>query len=493
MLILHNAKFYIDGSYENDILAIGIEAGKIVALYTQLPHDFSWRESKDLKGAFVYPGFIDTHTHSFEGGLYRGGVDLSHHKSISAVLDAIADAVKELGKDEMLFTWRFDENNIAERRFPSVKELDGVCPSHRMILRRVDGHSCVVNSFARNQIGALSAREEILRGADNDIAGHWFHGNCSKDTILKAYHNAAEAALKGGFTTIHTMIGDANNSITHYPLIAKHVQDFAVEYVLYPQSFNLNAALDAGATRIGGCILADGSIGSMSAALSFPYERTACRGVLYHDDNFWRDFITQAHRHKLQVAIHCIGDAAIRQINNIFYQLANDDYADLRHQLIHCEITPDDLIHQIKASQAVPVMQPAFDLLWGGDNGFYCEKLGVERSRMMNRLGTMNRLGIRLTGSSDWYVTELDIPMSIHAAINHKNPSERLSPADAISIYTKNAAWLSHDETRLGSIQPGFQADLTIADTDFTKAFDHHHCNIIGVIKKGLTVYETSV
>ncbi|MDZ4181517.1 MAG: amidohydrolase family protein, partial [Candidatus Cloacimonadaceae bacterium] len=360
----------------------------------------------------------------------------------------------------------------------------------RMILRRVDGHSCMVNSFARKQIGALVTSDEILRGADNDIAGHWFHGNCSPETILKAYHSAAEAALKGGFSTIHTMIGDADMSITHYPLIAKHLSDFPVEYVLYPQSFNLKAALDAGATRIGGCILADGSIGSMTAALSEPYHGSGNHGRLYHPEHYWRDFITQAHRHKLQVAIHCIGDAAIRQINNVYFQLANDEYADLRHQLIHCEITPDDLILQIKAAQAVPVMQPAFDLLWGGDDGFYSQKLGKARSRIMNRFGTMKRHGIRLTGSSDWYVTELDIAMSLHAAIHHHNPDERLQAADAIGIYSQNAAWLSHDEMRLGSIKQGFQADLTITDTDFTQAFDPTQSKILSVIKQGKTVYE---
>lgn len=491
MLILHNARFCISGSFANDIQAIGIEHGKITALFRQLPHDLNLRESKDLGGAFVYPGFIDTHTHSFEGGLYRSGVDLSTHSTLSGVLDAIADAVKKLDSDDMLLAWRFDENQIRERRFPTLQELDAVCPKHRMILRRVDGHSCMVNSFARKQISALNTTEEILRGADNDIAGHWFHGNCNKDTILKAYHNAAEAALKGGFSTIHTMIGDADMSITHYPLLAKHLNDFPVEYVIYPQSFNIQAALDSGATRIGGCILADGSIGSMTAALSEPYLGSQNRGRIYHDEHFWRNFIIQAHRHKLQVAIHCIGDAAIRQINNIYYQLANDAYADLRHQLIHCEITPDDLILQIKASQAVPVMQPAFDMLWGGDDGFYSQKLGKERSRIMNRFGTMKRHGIRLTGSSDWYVTELDIAMSLSAAINHQNPSERLKPADAMGIYTENAAWLSHDEKRLGAIEQGFQADLTITDTDFTKDYDWHQSRILSVIKKGISVYES--
>ncbi len=107
-------------------------------------------------------------------------------------------------------------------------------------------------------------------------------------------------------------------------------------------------------------------------------------------------------------------------------------------------------------------MQPNFDLLWGGENGFYAQKLGIKRSQIMNRFATILKAGITITGGSDWYVTPLNAMQSINAAINHHNPQERLTLAQAIDIYTKNAAWLNFEENITGQIKTGFQADLSI-------------------------------
>ena len=55
----------------------------------------------------------------------------------------------------MIFAFKFDENQIKEKRFPKINELDKVFPNLPVLLRRVDGHSCVINSYAKNIIGKL--------------------------------------------------------------------------------------------------------------------------------------------------------------------------------------------------------------------------------------------------------------------------------------------------------------------------------------------------
>ncbi|MFW5628966.1 MAG: amidohydrolase [Candidatus Cloacimonadaceae bacterium] len=462
MKIYHNAKWWIDGKIDPEIVAIGMKDGKIAELLRKLPQG-KFR-GVDLGGNYVFPGFIDTHTHSFEGGLYSMMIDLSPAGSISDVLELINEYSPNKGR--YIFAWNFDESLIKEKRFPTRRELDKVLPDKSLVLRRIDGHSCIVNSFALNNIrdsGMLhDAQDEVLRGYDNDLAVHWFHKSLDQDIIVEAYHAAAQIALKGGFTGIHTMIGDADMSITHYELIRDRLSDFAVRYTIYPQSFNIDAALDAGATRVGGCILADGSIGSKTAALSYTYAGSGDRGILYQTDDFWKAFITRAHQNDLQVAVHCIGDLAIKQINDVYLDLEQTDSRDLRHQLIHCEITPDSLVDEIAKSKAAAVMQPSFDLLWGGEEGFYARTLGKDNTFEMNRFASLLKQGVKVTGSSDWYITELDIVMSLQALLNHTNPDERLGLKDAIAIYTENAAWLSHDEDSLGMIEKGFVADFSV-------------------------------
>lgn len=486
MKILHNARFYLDGGFKNLAQALIVERGRIKDILFYRPKQ-SDAEMIDLGSGFAYPGFIDAHTHSFSGGLYADGVDLSLCRSVNEVLELLAEANQS--KREYIFAWRLDENRLKERRFPTQKELDAACPDANLLLRRVDGHSCLLNTRARKLIPSLRSADEVLKGQDNDLAVNWLHDNCDDETILKAYHTAAGIALKGGFTGIHTMIGDAKMSIQHYKLVQEHLSDFPVEFYLYPQSFNIKAALEVGAKRIGGCILADGSIGSFTAALSTPYKGTNTTGKLYRRQAFWNKFIFEASCYGLQVGVHCIGDRAIEQISNAYIFAKKAGKKDLRHQLIHCELVPGRLIDLIQRSGAVAVMQPNFDLLWGYKGGLYEQRLGKQRRNMMNRFRFLRMYKIRVCGSSDWYVTELDIALSIHAAIWHNNRYERLKPAEAIRIYTENNAWLNHDENRLGAIKPGFQADLSVLNTDLTDEFEPEDCRTLSIVRKGVRVY----
>ena len=486
MIVLKNARFNLSNGFDNPIRALVVDQGKIAALLPErapLPADC---EILDLRGAYVYPGFIDAHTHSFSGGLYRAGIDLSAFACLDDVLDALREADQETGGT--IFAWRFDERSLREGRFPTQAELDSACRKRKLLLRRVDGHSCMLNSLARQSFPSLQ-EGPVLTGTDNDRAVNHLQDSCASEDILAAYHTAAEQALKGGFTRVHTMIGDAEESNQHYSLIRDHLADFRLDFELYPQSFNIADALQLGAKRVGGCILADGSLGSHTAALTQSYADSPTQGILYRSDSFWQNFIGRAHAAGLQICVHCIGDAAIRQINNAYATLPRNEVQALRHQLIHCELTPDPLLDDIAASGAVPVMQPAFDLLWGGDSGLYEQRLGGQRLRQMNRFGSFTRAGVRVCGSSDWYVTELNIALSLHALINHHNPAERLSPAEAIRIYTENNAWLARAEDRYGLIEPGFEADLSVMDTDFTQPFNYVHARTLRVIRRGETVY----
>lgn len=485
---LYNAHFYNNAKFNPNLTGLLIDRDRIVKLcFKQDKISPDW-EMINLDGAYVYPGFIDSHTHSFSGGIYLSGIDLSECNSIAKVLEYISNALKD--KQQCIFAWRFDEEKIAEKRFPTMKELDSVCPDRPLLLRRIDGHSCILNSRARAMISGIKSSAELLFAEDNDLAVNWLQDNLSEEEIIEAYKIAANTALKGGFTTVHTMIGDAQMSNQHFKLICDHLNDFPISFELYPQSFNIKDALELGAKRIGGCILADGSIGSHTAAMTIPYRDKDTKGILYHNDDFWRNFVSQAHKNHLQVAVHCIGDAAIHQINSAFATQDKEEVKELRDELIHCEVTPDSLIQEIAASGAVAVMQPAFDLLWGGNSGLYSERLG-ERYKIMNRFRTLSQNNITVCGSSDWYVTEMNIAMSLYALIHHHNPEERITPKEAIKIYTENNSWLNHNEESLGLIEEGYIADLSVMDTDFTNSFDWDKVQTLFIMKKGNIVYES--
>lgn len=465
--------------------AMSVENGRIVELFNQKP-DIDG-DYVDLKGSWVLPGFIDTHTHCVSGGIYSMGVSLESCEDLCELKERLKAGNK---LDNMIFAWHLDENELLEKRFPTAKEVDELFPETAVLIRRVDGHSCVINSYAAKQIEAVQPLDSnfngYFRGSINDKIVNWFHRNLSENSILKAYEKAAWHAVKYGHTTVHTMVGNGHDSIEHFELLKQNMDRFPIEFILYAQCFNLEEAISAKADRIGGCILADGSFGSHTAALNEPYhDQPDEYGRLYHDDEFWEKFITSAHKNDLQVAVHCIGDRAISQILKFYKKAQLDSPKDLRHILIHNELTSDDMISDMAEAKVTAAMQPMFDRLWAGKDGLYERVLGKERTRSTNRLRSITDAGVIIGGGSDWYVTEMDALAEINAAVNIHNPAERLTPFEAIKLYTSNAAFLSHDEHRIGKLLPGMQADMVVLNENPLAAENIADIRIERVFKLG--------
>jgi predicted amidohydrolase YtcJ len=138
---------------------------------------------------------------------------------------------------------------------------------------------------------------------------------------------------------------------------------------------------------------------------------------------------------------------------------------DPRHRLEHFELATDDQIKRARDLGVVASVQPSFELYWGGPSGMYASRLG-ERWRKTNRLRTMLDAGLCLAGGSDSNVTPAQPLLGMHAAVNHPNEDERISPEQALRLMTIDAAHAAFNERRQGSIAAGKQADFTVLDRD---------------------------
>ena len=483
-----NCKIYsMDG---NKIYhAMQIENDKIVGLSKENYQKKYWHNI-DLNGKYILPGFIDTHTHSFEGGLYSLGADLSDVESISELLEVIRFS-KPIGG--MLFAFHFDENKIKEKRFPTITELNKVAPDLPLLLRKVDGHSCTINSSAKKLIFGENdksiTKSEIFYKEMNDHIAHFFHKKINLEGIEQAYHNTAKIGIENGLTTIHTMIGDANKDPLHFKWMQENLDKFELEYILYPQILDVDKAIELGANRVGGCILADGSFGSHTAGLFNSYsDRKNNNGNLYQSNEFWIDFVRKAHNNNLQVGVHAIGDAAIEQILTAYELAQKENPKDLRHEIIHCELTSDEQIERMAKAKVSAVMQPMFDRLWGGEENLYNRVLGKERTKRTTRLNSIKSAGILLTGGSDFYITDLNPIKGIDAAERIHNSNESLNREDAIKMYTINAAKLSNDQNRIGSLKIDKQADFIVTENDPMTIKSFLNLNIKNVYKRGFKI-----
>jgi len=149
MKLFYNAQFHTLREEDDIIFALLVDDKEYIKeTYTQIPK-IDNVEKIDLNNSFVYPGFIDTHTHSFEGGLYSLSANLENAVNLDQVFEILSQTKPVSGK---IFAFHFDENNVREKRFPIIAELDKIFPDTPLILRRVDGHSCVINSKAAKMI-----------------------------------------------------------------------------------------------------------------------------------------------------------------------------------------------------------------------------------------------------------------------------------------------------------------------------------------------------
>jgi hypothetical protein len=107
-------------------------------------------------------------------------------------------------------------------------------------------------------------------------------------------------------------------------------------------------------------------------------------------------------------------------------------------------------------------MQPAYEYFWGGEGRMYDVRLGPDRRKRTNPLKTLLNKGLTIAGGSDSDVTPMDPLLGIHGAVNHPNPEERISPYEALKMFTINGAKGVFQEDIKGSIEVNKYADLVL-------------------------------
>src|SRR5215211_6815261 len=159
--------------------AVAVHDGRIVAVgrTTDLLARFADAERRDLRGATMLPGLIDSHLHLLTLGLNSFAVDLSRSASIEDVVAALGDRIAGTPSSEwVVSSTRWHESQLREGRFPTRSELDAVAPSHPVLLRR-GGHNVVANSAALAAAGIDHGTPDppggtYVRDANGALTGH---------------------------------------------------------------------------------------------------------------------------------------------------------------------------------------------------------------------------------------------------------------------------------------------------------------------------------
>ena len=228
-------------------------------------------------------------------------------------------------------------------------------------------------------------------------------------------------------------------------------------------------------------------------------------GIAVNDDVVILDTVRRANGAGLACAVHAIGDRANRDILDIYERVQAElaetgraPWRPLRNRIEHAQILHPDDVARLGRLGIVASMQPIHAT---SDMDIAEQHLG-KRCRTAYAWRSILEGGAVLALGSDCPVEVIDPLAGIHAAVTRRRadgspgaegwyPEQRLTVEEAVRGYTWGPAYAAGMEDRLGSLEPGKLADITILDRDLwdIDPMEILNANVLGTIVGGTFGY----
>lgn len=510
-LILTGGRIWTENPSEPEGEAIAISGGRIVAVGTAADID-GLRSARTrvipLEGRRAVPGFNDAHVHFYYGGASLTSVQLRSAKSKKEFRDRIAKFARGIGKGEWILLGEWDPQAWTPPGLPTHELIDDVTPDNPVFVNQVDAHTILANSVAM-KLGGVDRNTPDMAGG---VIGRHPDGkpngifiDAAKSLIeraippltLRQMSSSLQAAQAHAFQFGVTSIQDMGFVV---PIIQQRTIDLFRAYQELHKNGDLRirvalhtplplwkvladvgvlAAFGDETLQIGGLKgFADGSLGSSTAWFLEPYTDNPrnCGGPsdeLTDPDEMYAT-MSGGDSAGLQLAIHAIGDRAIKRILDSFEKIeASKGPRDRRFRIEHAQhVHPPDFARFAK-TRVVASMQPYHCI---DDGRWACGRIGSERSKAAWPIRSLLDAGVRLAFGSDWWVAPIDPLAGIYAATTRRPidgshpegwvPEQKISVREAVHAYTVGSAFASFQDRVKGSLEPGKLADLAVLSED---------------------------
>jgi hypothetical protein len=177
--------------------------------------------------------------------------------------------------------------------------------------------------------------------------------------------------------------------------------------------------------------------------------------------------IRKGIRQQRQLALHAIGDRAIRQFLDTLdnFQKAKTRVRALRFRLEHAQlIAPRDL-ERLADWGILLAVQPSALINLEKDQGL----LGEERAERAYAFKSILDAGIPLSFGSDVPGESRFKPLELIQLAVNRQIGEKITPYEALEAYTKGSAYAEFMETEKGTLTPGKLADCVVLSEDPTR------------------------
>ncbi len=499
--ILHNIRGVTSsaaGIQHFDRLHVGAD-GKVIAVGEGVTTRSKVKQV-DGQGAHVIPGLIDSHGHILSLGRAFQRVDLVDTRSKREALARIREFAKARPTRAWIEGRGWNQELWEITQFPKARDLDDLDIDKPMFLGRIDGHAAWVNSAALAAAGINDETPdpkggEILRDAEGRATGILV--DAAMDLVTphippptpKEEEEALTLALthlaEVGLTSVH----DAGVSVADVDLFKRFADEDRLTLRIYGMLSGAGENLDAFDEPLWGYgddrvtiasikLYQDGALGSRGAALINSYtDREDTKGLSFNTPQELLGMVNKSVDKGFQVNIHAIGDAANRDVLDAFAAVDNPESHKLRHRIEHAQIINLRDIPRLAKLGVIASMQPIHAT---SDMNMAEDRLGAERILGGYAWRRVLNTGAVIAAGSDFPVEPANPFFGIYAAITRQDqggwPDEgwyidqAMTRAEALHSFTLSGAYAAHQETRLGSLEPGKWADFVLIDRDLMTA-----------------------
>lgn len=485
-LLVKAKRIYICDSTFAMVEAMAISEGEIIAYGSAKELETSVRAKEVMEyDGYIYPGFIDAHSHFYGYARSLIRVDLKNTHSLDDMLERVLEYSKN-SEDEWIIGRGWDNTDWVEQGFPNNIKLNLLFPDRPVVLRRVDGHAALVNQKALDLAGInastiidggeIEKRNGVMTGILIDNAVDKvieLIAEPARSSQIMALKQAQKNCFKEGLTTVC----DAGLALSETLLIdsLQRIDNLRIKtYIMSnPGKEEIAYWIEKGPYRTDRMemrsfkLYADGSLGSRGALLKEDYcDKPGHRGFYLNSPDKLDSLCRLLYTHNFQVATHCIGDSANRKMLEIYGAVIGENNTQ-RWRIEHAQVvSPEDRELFLKY-RVIPSVQPTHatsDMNWAEDRLCEHRMAGAYAFKSLKEILGFIPLG------TDFPVEHISPLRTFYAAVYRKDlnempgqgflPSEALSPKEALMGMTLWAAYACFMEDKIGSLEQGKSADF---------------------------------